>query len=210
MSSCWPRLWTAWWLCAPQDEELEQNLCLDAGYVGEPARQEIEARGYVPHVRPRGEEIEEKDKNPEFKPRRWVVEVCRSWFNRFKKILVRYETTHRSYLGLLKLAASISYSAKSNGKIRGILFMDKFLNEYSLGIDLWDNEAGDTFLILGARELLHRSLTNLNQEQLNRLIAADKKAEKTLLDYSGADTFDVKMLKDIVEIVRYGVLSKAA
>jgi putative transposase len=91
----------------PQDEELTQNLCLDAGYVGEPARQEIEARDFVPHVRPRGEEIEEKDKNPAFKPRRWVVEVCHSWFNRFKKILVRYEKTHRSYLGLLMFAASI-------------------------------------------------------------------------------------------------------
>jgi hypothetical protein len=88
--------------------------------------------------------------------------------------------------------------------------IEKYLNEYSLGIDLWDNDAGDTFLILGARELLHGSLTNLNQEQLNRLIAVDKKAEKLLLDYSGQETFDVKMLNDIVEIVRHGVLSKAA
>jgi putative transposase len=35
----------------------KQNLCLDAGYVGEPARREIEERGNVQHVRPRGEEI---------------------------------------------------------------------------------------------------------------------------------------------------------
>ena len=54
----------------------------------EPARQEIEARDYVPQVRPRGEEIEEKDKNPDYKPRRVVVEVCHSWFNRFRKLLV--------------------------------------------------------------------------------------------------------------------------
>lgn len=31
--------------------------------------------------------------------------------------------------------------------------IEKYLNEYSLGINLWDNDAGDTFLILGAREL---------------------------------------------------------
>jgi len=103
----------------PQDEGLTQNLCLDAGYVGEPARQEIEARGYVPHVRPRGEEIEEKDKNPAFKPRRWVVEVCHSWFNRFKKILVRYEKTHRSYLGLLMLAASVIVLRKIKRENKG-------------------------------------------------------------------------------------------
>ena len=67
------------------------NLCLDSGYVGETAKREIEERGYIPHVRPRGEEIEEKDKNPDFKARRWVVEVCHSWFNRFRKLLVRYK-----------------------------------------------------------------------------------------------------------------------
>jgi len=91
----------------PGSERLKQNLCLDAGYVGEPARREIEDRGYVPHVRPRGEEIAEKDKNPDFKARRWVVEVCHSWFNRFRKLLVRYEKMDRSYLGLLMLAASV-------------------------------------------------------------------------------------------------------
>jgi transposase len=91
----------------PDPDTLKQNLCLDAGYVGEPARREIEERSYIPHVRPRGEEIAEKDKNPDFKARRWVVEVCHSWFNRFRKLLVRYEKMDRSYLGLLMLAASV-------------------------------------------------------------------------------------------------------
>jgi hypothetical protein len=40
-------------------------------------------------------------------PRRWVVEVAHSWFNRFRKLLVRYEKTHRSYLALNMLAAAI-------------------------------------------------------------------------------------------------------
>lgn len=65
------------------------------------------SRGYIPYVRPRGEEIEEKDKNPDFKARRWVVEVCHSWFNRFRKLLIRYEKMDRSYLGLLMPAASV-------------------------------------------------------------------------------------------------------
>ena len=62
---------------------------------------------YIPHIRPRGEEIEEKAKNPDFKPKRWIVEVCHSWFNRFRKILVRYEKMARSYMGLLMLAAAV-------------------------------------------------------------------------------------------------------
>lgn len=88
----------------PDAKAVQQNLCLDAGYVGEPARLQIEERGYIPHVRPRGEE---QHKKPDFKARRWVVEVCHSWFNRFRKLLVRYEKMDRSYLGLVMLAASV-------------------------------------------------------------------------------------------------------
>lgn len=103
----------------PSESPPPQNLCLDAGYVGEPAKREIEERGYVPHVRPRGEEIAEMDKNPDFKARRWVVEVCHSWFNRFRKLLVRYEKMDRSYLGLLMLAASVIILRKIIRKNQG-------------------------------------------------------------------------------------------
>lgn len=89
------------------EDSKEQHLCLDAGYVGEQAKQDVLDRNYIPHVRPQGEEIEEKAKNPDFKPKRWVVEVCHSWFNRFRKILVRYEKMDRSYRGLLMLAAAV-------------------------------------------------------------------------------------------------------
>lgn len=82
-----------------------QNLCADAGFSGAPARGEIEDRDYHAHVRPRGEE-KVRRKNGH-KPRRWIVEVAHSWFNRFRKLLVRYEKTHLSYLALNMLAAAI-------------------------------------------------------------------------------------------------------
>lgn len=85
--------------------EQPENLCLDAGYVGK--QETVEAAGYIAHIRPRGEEIEEKAKNPAFKPRRWVVEASHSWFNRFRKLAPRYEKTARSYLGLVMLAAAM-------------------------------------------------------------------------------------------------------
>ena len=31
-------------------------------------------------------------KNRKKKARRWVVEACHGWFNRFRKLLVRYES----------------------------------------------------------------------------------------------------------------------
>jgi len=83
------------------------NLCADAGYVGQLAENTIIDSGYIPHVRPRGEEKMEIKRNPNFKPRRWIVEVAHSWFNRFRKLLVRYEKTDRSFIALHQLAATI-------------------------------------------------------------------------------------------------------
>jgi len=82
-----------------------QNLCLDAGYVGK--ADTAKAAGYVPHIRPRGEEIDLKAKDPSFKPRRWIVELGHSWFNRFRKLAPRYEKTDAAYLGLVMLAATM-------------------------------------------------------------------------------------------------------
>jgi transposase len=88
----------------PKEEQIE-NLCLDAGYVGKHA--EAEKAGYIPHIRSRSKEKEEKARNPSFKPRRWVIELSHSWFNRFRKLSPRYEKTSRSYLGLVMLAATM-------------------------------------------------------------------------------------------------------
>jgi len=89
----------------PQD--VEQHLCADKGYDGQDALNIIISKGYTPHVRTRGEEIREKNTNPTWKARRWVVEVSHSWFNRFRKILVRYEKLTDTYMALLHMAAAI-------------------------------------------------------------------------------------------------------
>jgi putative transposase len=44
---------------------------------------------------------------PAKKARRWVVEVCHSWFNSFGKLLVRYEKLERSFVALNHTAAAI-------------------------------------------------------------------------------------------------------
>ena len=86
-------------------EDNPQNLCLDAGFVGK--EDAIRAKSYIPHIRPRGEEKKEIEKNPDFKARRWVVEVSHSFLNRFRKLLVRFEKTDNSYLGLIHFAFAI-------------------------------------------------------------------------------------------------------
>ena len=82
-----------------------QHLCADAGFVGAAAFHDMLDRDYTPHVRPRGEERRARAKGT--RPRRWVVEVAHAWFTRFRKLLVRYEKTHRAFMALHMLAAAI-------------------------------------------------------------------------------------------------------
>lgn len=84
-----------------------KHLCADAGYRGRSALQIIESHGYVPHVVGRRTEADAKRRDPTKKARRWVVEVCHSWFNRFRKLLVRYEKLERSFVALNHIAAAI-------------------------------------------------------------------------------------------------------
>jgi transposase len=84
-----------------------KHLCADAAYTGTPALQIMEAHGYIAHVKGRGQEAHELKRHRHKKARRWVVEVAHSWFNRFRKLLVRYEKLERSFLALNHLAAAI-------------------------------------------------------------------------------------------------------
>jgi transposase len=79
---------------------------LDKGYSGEPALEIVVLHGFIPHIKSRGQEKIEKQRHPECKARRWVVEAAHSWMNRFRKILVRFEKLESSYLGLLMPACA--------------------------------------------------------------------------------------------------------
>jgi transposase len=89
------------------EQRRAQHLCADAGYRGKKAMKVILARGYIPHVVSRKREAEQKKKDPQKKARRWVVEACHGWFNRFRKLLVRYEKLEHTFLALNHLAAAI-------------------------------------------------------------------------------------------------------
>jgi putative transposase len=90
----------------PDPFEQPQNLCLDKGFSGEPALEAVVLRGFIPHIKSRGEEKRNKEKDPANKARRWVVEVTHSWMNRFRKLLVRYEKLDKTYRGLLMLSCA--------------------------------------------------------------------------------------------------------
>ncbi|MCX7741847.1 MAG: IS5 family transposase [Tepidimonas sp.] len=83
------------------------HLFADVGYRSAKNLQLIDAHGYMAHGVGRRQEAQAKRHNPTYRPRRWLVEVCHGWFNRLRKLLVRYEKLERSFLALHHLAAAI-------------------------------------------------------------------------------------------------------
>jgi transposase len=84
------------------------HLVLDRGDDYPACRDEAAARGYTAHIPPKSSATTplpppgHPDRHP---PRRWVVEVAHSWFNRFRRVLTRTEKQARHYLGFCHVAA---------------------------------------------------------------------------------------------------------
>lgn len=92
--------------------ETSQHMCLDKGYDYPEAREILEAQEFVAHIRSRGEEVREMERNRKRKARRWVVERLHSWMNRFRRLLVRWEKKLANYLALAQFACAwITYRA---------------------------------------------------------------------------------------------------
>lgn len=94
----------------PADPAAGPQLCLDRGYDYAACRDAATSRGYTPHIPPKASDAHplpppgHPDRHP---PRRWVVEVAHSWFNRFRRLLIRWDKQSANYLGFLHLAACL-------------------------------------------------------------------------------------------------------
>lgn len=88
----------------------ERHLCLDRGYDYAACRETAAARGYLAHIPAQASAAQplpppgHPDRHP---PRRWVVEVAHSWFNRFRRLLIRWEKRAATYLAFVQLAACL-------------------------------------------------------------------------------------------------------
>lgn len=97
---------------SPSPDIVEQHLCLDRGYDYQACRQSAEIRGYIPHIPDRNAPLPSPDDPNRHPPRRWVVEVSHSWFNRFRGILIRWAKSSQSYLGFIQIAACLIIGRK--------------------------------------------------------------------------------------------------
>lgn len=85
---------------------------MDKGYDYTDIRELVDDWGYTAHIKTRGEEASEKKTTPGYRSRRWVVERTHSWFNRFRRLLIRWEKKTENYEALLHFAcAYITYNA---------------------------------------------------------------------------------------------------
>jgi len=85
-------------------------MCLDKGYDNPTGHEAAQKHGYTAHIRRIGEEKEaarQKKKNPQRKPRRWVVERTLGWLSKCRAILVRYDKNAFNYLGLIRFACAL-------------------------------------------------------------------------------------------------------
>ena len=83
-----------------------QHLCLDKGYDYPEIDEGVRQRGYLTHIRRRGErKLEPGERH--HPARRWVVERTNSWHNRFRKLAVRFEKKVENYLALVHLACAL-------------------------------------------------------------------------------------------------------
>ena len=96
----------------PDPEEVEQHLCLDRGYDYDECRTQAEKSGYVPHIPDASVPVPPPTDPNRHPPRRWVVEVGHSWFNRFRRLLIRWDKNSECYLGFVCLAASLIITRK--------------------------------------------------------------------------------------------------
>ena len=90
----------------PDPDETEQHLCADRGCDFDEVHAALFEQGYVPHIPPRGQPLVPVERATGKQPRRWVVERTHGWFNRFRRILVRWEKKAETFLAVLHLAAA--------------------------------------------------------------------------------------------------------
>jgi putative transposase len=86
------------------------ELCLDRGYDYAACRETAIAHGYRPHIPPKASAAQPlpPPANPARHPaRRWVVEVGHAWFNRFRRLLIRWDKKAVNYLAFIQLAACL-------------------------------------------------------------------------------------------------------
>lgn len=83
-----------------------QHLLADKGYDYPELRTSAKRRGYVAHIKRRGDgmPVIAGRRHP---ARRWVVERSNRWHNLFRRLKIRYDRHEENYLAFVELANAL-------------------------------------------------------------------------------------------------------
>lgn len=87
-----------------------RELCLARGYADDECRAAAAERGdraHIPPARRQGHPLPPPGHPDRHPPRRRVVEVAHSWFDRFRHLLIRWDKRADHYLAYVHLAACL-------------------------------------------------------------------------------------------------------
>jgi len=88
--------------------------------------------------------------------------------------------------------------------------IDEILKEYSLHVEYWDADFGEGHLMRDVREALEERIQAMSRQQMLALNGIDQRAANLLVEYRGPATFDVKMLKAVVDLAHDSHVGHAA
>ena len=93
----------------PDPDEVEQHLCLDAGFDNPSGRAAVEEGEYVGHIRPSRPGKRGRKRPGRRKPRRWVAERTLGWLSKCRGILVRYDKKDANYPAPIQPACGLHW-----------------------------------------------------------------------------------------------------
>ena len=87
-----------------------ERVIADKAYDSDPLRQRLDKRGIeliVPHRRNRKKAPTQDGRPLRRYARRWIVERTNAWLQNFRRLVVRYERSALTFLGLIHMACAL-------------------------------------------------------------------------------------------------------
>jgi putative transposase len=89
----------------PKRPAKRPHLSLDKGYDYDDILAGVIQRGYLLHLKRRGQDPKVIHGKKKYPARRWVVERTHAWYNKFRRLLVRWERKLEHYEALVHFAS---------------------------------------------------------------------------------------------------------
>lgn len=81
--------------------------------------------------------------------------------------------------------------------------LEKYLNQYSIDLEFWDSDFMETHETVAVRKFLADNMASMTPDMQRHLALLDSQARAILDAYHGDETWDVKMLRQVVSLASH-------